>query len=40
MDEEIFEIYERNLPFITRKKEVVLQILGNKHNTILEKRDN
>lgn len=23
MDEEIFEIYKRNLPFITRKKEIV-----------------
>ncbi len=39
MDEEIFEIYKRNLPFITREKEVVLQILGNKHNIILEKRN-
>lgn len=39
MDEEIFEIYKRNLPFITREKEIVLQILGNKHNIILEKRN-
>ena len=39
MDEEIFEIYKGNLPFITREKEVVLQILGNKHNIILEKRN-
>lgn len=39
MDEEIFEIYKRNLPFITRKKEIVLQILSNTHNIILEKRE-
>lgn len=39
MKQELFEIYERNFPFIVRDKETVLQILNNEDNIIIEQRD-
>lgn len=39
MSQELYEIYERNFPFIVRAKETVLQILHNEGNTIIEHRD-
>lgn len=39
MVQELFEIYERNFPFIVRAKEIVLQILHNEKNIMIEYRD-
>lgn len=39
MNQELFEIYKRNFPFIVREKETVMQILNNKDNIIIEQRD-
>lgn len=39
MNNELFEIYERNFPFIIRAKETVLHILNNADNIIIEQRD-
>ena len=39
MIQEVFDIYERNFPFIVRSKETVLQILNHEENIIIEHRD-
>lgn len=39
MSQELFELYERNFPFIVREKETVLRILQNEGNTAIEQRD-
>lgn len=39
MINELFELYKRNFPFIVRDDGSVLDILGNKNNQILEKRN-
>ena len=36
---EVFEIYKRNFPFNIREKEIVLETLGNKNNSIIEQRN-
>lgn len=39
MGGELFELYQRNFPFIVRDKETVLRILNHEGNIILEQRD-
>lgn len=39
MSQELFELYERNFPFIVREKETVLRILQNEGNTTIEHRN-
>lgn len=39
MKNELYEIYQRNFPFIIRAKETVLNILNNADNIIIEHRD-
>lgn len=36
---ELFELYKRNFPFIVREERKILDILGDKENRILEKRN-
>ena len=39
MDQALFEIYQRNIPFNIRKKDTVLQILSHRDNVVLERRE-
>lgn len=39
MLQELYEIYQRNFPFIMRAKQNVLQILSNEQNMVIEQRD-
>lgn len=39
MEQELFEIYERNFPFLVREKDTVQRILSNKDNIVIEQRD-
>lgn len=39
MSRELYELYERNFPFIVREKETVLRILQDEGNTFIEHRD-
>lgn len=39
MQNELFELFQRNFPHIVRAEDKVLSILGNKENTVIEKRD-
>lgn len=39
MVQELFEIYERNFPFLVREKDTVLRILSNQANIVIEQRE-
>lgn len=39
LNEELYGLFQRNLPFIVRDKETVMRILGNAGNTVIEQRD-
>lgn len=39
MYEEYYEIYKRNFPFIIREEKTVFNILKNKDNKVIEKRN-
>lgn len=40
MINELFAIYNRNFPFIVRAEKTVYDILGNKNNIVIDKRNN
>ncbi|MDE6639117.1 MAG: hypothetical protein K2K63_01155 [Acetatifactor sp.] len=39
MNQELYELYKRNFPFVVRDKATVMRILSNEGNTVIERRD-
>lgn len=39
MNQELYDLYKRNFPFIVRNRQTVMRILGNEDNVIIERRD-